>query len=132
VSWTYSCPSCQAMLNPRDSIVLVGEIGEHRVLVGFHPQPGNYEVYLPPGVDVLPGSRWRFRCPVCHADLAAEAGSDLCALILHAAGRRTRVLFSRVAGHQATFIVGDEQVEEHHGRDADLYRTALAHMKYLV
>lgn len=130
--WTYSCPHCAATLNPDRNIVLRAEREDRRILVGFHPQPGNYEVYLPPGVEVEPGSRWRFRCPVCHADLTADADSDLCALVLHAAGRRTRVLFSRVAGHQATFVVGEEQVEEHHGRDADLYRTALANLKYLV
>jgi len=132
MSWTYSCPSCNAMLNPDVSIVLVGQHGEDRILVGFHPQPGNFEVYLPPGVQPARGSRWVFLCPVCHQDLVASPDADLCAVMLHDGGRTHRVLFSRVAGDQATFVVSGMEVEEHHGRDVEKYWAALATLKYVL
>jgi hypothetical protein len=43
MSWSYSCPHCSAGLNPDETIVLVGELGDQRILVGLHPEPGNYQ-----------------------------------------------------------------------------------------
>jgi hypothetical protein len=132
LSWTYSCPACSAMLNPDQSIILVGEHGAVRALVGFHPEPGNFEVYLPPGVAPEAGTRWSFYCPVCHHDLAAGGNTNLCALLLHAGGRQSRLLFSRVAGDQATFVVSDQGVEARHGRDVEKYWAAVATLKYVL
>ena len=55
----------EPMLNPDETIILLGEFEGRRMLVGFHPQPGNYQVYLPPGCDMVAGSRWQLSCPVC-------------------------------------------------------------------
>ena len=46
--WSYFCPHCDAGLNPDETIILVGEHADHRILVGLHPQPGDYQAYLPP------------------------------------------------------------------------------------
>ena len=132
MSWTYSCPHCSAMLNPDETIVLVAQQGETRIMVGLHPEPGNYELSLPPGVDLEEGSRWDFSCPVCHEGLVTEFNPKLCALIAHAGGTRGRVLFSCIAGDQATFVVSSEGILEHHGRDVEKYKAEMAQMKYLL
>lgn len=117
--WSYSCPHCGAGLNPDETIILVGEHGETRMMVGFHPQPGNYRAHLPPGVEVEHGSTWSFFCPVCRASLVTEVSESLCALDMHTEGTRHRVYFSRIAGEQATFVVSAEALVERHGSDAE-------------
>ena len=123
--WTYGCPKCHAMLNPRDNIVLVAEQNENRMLVGFHPQPGNYDLYLPPDVELKAGEEWFFFCPVCQKRLVCDENDKMCALELHQDDGIKKVLFSRVAGEHATFLFNTEGLEEHHGEDARLY---LKHM----
>jgi hypothetical protein len=117
--WSYFCPHCGAGLNPDETVVLVGEHRDTRTLVGFHPQPGNYKAYLPPGIGVEPGTTWDFHCPVCQASLVTEVSERLCALDMYLGDSKHRVYFSRVAGEQATFVVSAEGLMERHGRDAD-------------
>ncbi len=131
MQWTYSCPHCRAMLNPDETIVLVAEDGERRFLAGFHPQPGNYETYLPPGVDMRAGSRWDFSCPVCRRSLTTELSEDLCALDVRTGGGSHRVFFSRVAGEHATFVVSAEGLLADHGVHTDRYLEHLVHEKYM-
>ena len=116
--WTYSCPHCRAMLNPGETIVLIGECGPHRILIGFHAEPGNYRAYLPPEFKLQEGSMWEFSCPVCSRSLSAEIAPELCALDMAVQGVRHRLYFSRTAGEQATFVITAEGVTSH-GRDAD-------------
>ena len=135
MSWRYSCPRCEASLNPKDYIILVGgpSGGERRCLVGFHPQPGNYELHLPPGTELEEGQRWDFSCPVCHGDLTAADDDKLCALdMLDAEGQRRQVLFSRIAGDKATFVVADRRIEHQFGEGAREYALHLIHLKDVI
>ncbi len=116
--WTYSCPKCRAMLNPDETVVLVGECGSRRILVGFHPQPGSYRAYLPPGFAMEEGSTWDFHCPVCGQNLFSEIAPELCALDMATQGVRHRLFFSRTAGERATFVVSAEGLQTH-GEHAD-------------
>ena len=116
--WTYACPHCEAMLNPDETVVLIGECGSHRILIGFHPEPGIYRAYLPPGARLQEGSLWDFSCPVCNHSLVAEIAPGLCALDMATQGVRHRLFFSRTAGEQATFVISAEGVKNH-GRDAE-------------
>ena len=131
MSKDYRCPRCEATLNPDRSVILIAVHAETRALVGFHPEPGNYEVYLPPGVQVEKGSRWLFSCPLCHADLTAEENEDLCQLVLADGEETARVLFSRIAGEQATFLVGGDRVQATHGPDTDRFDPLWAQLKYI-
>ena len=128
--WTYSCPHCEATLNPEETIVLRAERGSRRFRVGFHPQPGNYEVELPEGETIDPGTRWSFHCPVCDRDLTSELPDDLCALDMRLHDERHRVYFSPVAGEKATFVVGAEGLLADHGVHTDRYPEDLVHKKY--
>ncbi len=132
MSWSYSCPHCGAMLSPHHTIMLVAEHGDRRTLIGFHPEPGNYQVFLPPGEEVREGEVWTFRCPLCQQDLSDGQPEGLCALDLHGEAGTHRVLFSRVAGEQATFVIGNEGLAAQHGVHADRYRASLANMKYIL
>jgi len=116
--WTYSCPHCEAMLNPDETVVLIGECGPNRLLIGFHPEPGTYRAYLPPGTQLQKGSTWDFSCPVCNRSLVTEIAPGLCALDMATQGVRHRLFFSRTAGEQATFVITAEGVQKH-GPDAE-------------
>jgi hypothetical protein len=131
MSKDYCCPSCGAVLNPDRSVILTAVHGDIRVLIGFHPEPGNYEVYLPTGVRAEEGSKWGFSCPVCRADLTAEENVDLCELLMREEDRESRLLFSRIAGEQATFVVREDRLEETHGTDAAEYDPLWAQLKYI-
>lgn len=129
--WTYSCPHCKALLNPGERVVLCAERDDHRFLAGFHPQPGNYEVELPPGEEMPTGSRWVFYCPVCDESLVSELSDDLCALDVHSACGTHRVYFSRIAGEEATFVVSAEGLLKDYGIHTDRYVEHMVHNKYM-
>ena len=126
--WTYSCPHCQAMLNPDETVVLIGECGPHRILIGFHPEPGNYRAYLPPDMELQQGSRWSFFCPVCQRSMETEAAEGLCALDGMYQAQKHRVYFSPIAGEQATFVVTAEGLIESFGRDSDRHSLDLLNL----
>lgn len=116
--WTYACPHCHAMLNPDETVVLIGECGPHRVLMGFHPEPGNYQAFLPPGLVLQEGSMWEFSCPVCSRSLSTASAPELCALDMSTQGVCHRLYFSRTAGEHATFVITAEGIQSH-GSDAE-------------
>ena len=109
--WTYACPHCEAMLNPDETIVLIGECGPNRVLMGFHPEPGNYHCFVPPGFLLQEGSQWDLFCPVCTRSLATGEAPELCALLMKTQDVSHRLYFSRTAGEHATFVITAEGVE---------------------
>jgi hypothetical protein len=129
--WTYSCPHCLATLNPNETIVLRAQREGRRFLVGFHPQPGNYEVDVPVGEVMAAGTVWDFSCPVCDHSLVSDLSEGLCAIDLRLHDERHRVYFSRTAGEQATFVVSAEGLLTDHGIHTDRYLEHLVHLKYL-
>ena len=131
MSRDYCCPACRAVLNPDRSVILTAVHGDTRVLIGFHPEPGNYEIYLPTGVRAEDGSCWDFYCPACQASLKAAVTDDLCQLILREDGRVSYLFFSRIAGEQATFIVREDRVAETHGEHSVRYDPLWAQLKYI-
>jgi hypothetical protein len=120
--WTYSCTACGSVVNPGGGmVVLVGLFGGAQMLLGFHPEPGNYALYLPPGAELERGETWAFHCPVCHGNLVSELNENLCALDLDHDGVKKRVLFSRIAGEHATYVVSGETDSEGLGEDRSAY-----------
>jgi hypothetical protein len=122
MSWTYSCPKCHGVVNPDETVILIGVCPEYRFMIGFHPQPGNYTVYLPPGVDLVQGRRYEFVCPLCRANLGSPQHANLSMLEVWQGDHKRILLFSNIAGERATYIVKDESLEENHGDHADHYR----------
>jgi len=132
MSWEYSCPQCKVMLNPEHSVILAMQRDNVRMLVGLDPQLGKYEVKLPPDVVVEEGSRWDFSCPVCQAMLDSNDNPDLCELELSMDDGPLRILFSRIAGEHATFVLNETTLNEKHGKDSGRYDLLWGQKKYLV
>lgn len=109
------------MLNPGSSIVLGAAHAGARMLIGMNPQPGKYEVYLPPKVSCEEGCKWDFFCPLCQEDLQIKEDANLCGLELVLEGENLRILFSRVAGEHATFVLHEDTLKERHGDHAERY-----------
>jgi hypothetical protein len=127
-AWRYCCTNCGSMLNPAGVVTLVGVFGGAQMMIGFHPEPGNYELFAPPEARFERGDRWNFYCPVCRSNLQSEGNPDLCELIQYEGDERKRLFFSRVAGEHATFVVGDESSArraERHGEHAEKYDTTV-------
>ncbi len=131
MDWTYTCPHCHAVLNPEHEIVLRAERGDRRLLIGLHPQPGNYEVDLPDGETMSEGTSWELSCPVCGAGLASELSDQLCAIDMSRHGESHRVYFSPIVGEEATFVVSAEGLLTDHGVHTDRYLEHLVHLKYM-
>jgi hypothetical protein len=112
-------------LNPGETIVLVAVHGTRRALMGFHPEPGNYRAYLPPGLRLEPGEKWEFSCPLCHASLISYVDRDLCAIDMRTDDAKHRVYFSRRAGEHATFVASDTGEVVPHGEHADRHSLEL-------
>ena len=119
------------MLNPDETIVLVGAQGGRRTLMAFHPEPGNYEIHVPPGTVIEPGSCWDFFCPVCQKSLTTAENQNLCALELVEGDVRRQVLFSRVAGEHATLVMADWRLAGKYGEHAPTYVHHFLQTKYL-
>jgi hypothetical protein len=130
--WHYACPKCGATLNPREDVVLIAARERIKVLLQFHPRPGDYQLHKPDDLELVPGDAWNFFCPVCRENLAVEGNEGFCAIDQRAEGRRRRVVFSRVAGERATFIFSSSGLEEHHGVDASDYLQFMERTKWLI
>jgi hypothetical protein len=122
MEWTFYCPKCGAAVNPGGIVTLVASRGSVTIMLGFNPEPGNYDLYLPPGIALPPGTEWSFSCPVCRADLTCADHLKLCELVLAVGNERRRLLFSRIAGERATYVLrnGDDGIERH-GDHSDRY-----------
>jgi hypothetical protein len=133
------------MLNPDQTVVLLAIQGDRKLLIGFHPEPGNFDVYLPPDVTLAEGERWDFHCPVCRESLRSGELENLCELRMSEQGRKHRVFFSRVAGEHATFLVSEAEPEARvdagpaarpeamrHGEHVGAYAGQMIQLKYLL
>ena len=130
MSWSYRCPKCKAMLNPDETIILIGEHPRGRTLIGLHPEPGNYQIYLPPGTPLNQGDTWSFFCPVCQKSIVTEENDNLCGIELVEGNQTRTVLFSRIAGEKATFVVAGERLENSHGEHVERYRGKLVTIRF--
>lgn len=120
---TYRCTWCGSALSLSDQmIVLLGSRAGSTIMMGFNPEPGNYEIYLPPDVTIEPGTKWDFLCPVCRASLRHEHHDNLAELGLDDEdGRRKRLLFSRIAGEHATYVITESDQAIAHGEHKETY-----------
>jgi hypothetical protein len=118
---TYSCPHCQAVLNPSVKILLVISYRKKKGMILLSPQPGNYKYICDPTVEkqLAQGAKLKFSCPVCTEGLTSPNNSQFVTLQMTSPGREPRrVEFSRIYGKNATFIFDEEDVVSF-GDDAD-------------
>lgn len=116
---TYQCPHCRAVLNPGTKIVLRGQLAGRRGLFLFSPTPGNYEVVVPPGVELRKRDRVDFGCPVCGEDLTSRHEPSLAEIAFRtSSGDAGTVAFSRTWGNHETYFITREKVSRY-GENAD-------------
>jgi len=109
MKWIYSCPKCTAILNPDANIILLGRHEGCDLLLAFHPEPGNYEISLPHSMTINEGELWEFFCPVCHETMSLAGEKALAGLdMTDGQGVWNKVVFSRLAGELATFVISRE------------------------
>jgi Zn-finger nucleic acid-binding protein len=112
---TYTCPSCKGVLNPEGAIILRATDEGRQMLLGLHPEPGNYEMYIPDGSELPPGSIWSMSCPVCGVELQLGANGELCMLHMDEGGETKQVWFSPRKGQRLTFVVNTSGEVERFG-----------------
>jgi hypothetical protein len=116
----YKCPECSAGLSTHNVVLMVGEHEKKRSLFVFDARPGKYDFVVVDKIEVKPGTMWEFYCPVCWANLTTDFNKRLARLEAEDADGTRRVLFSKVAGEQSTFVLGGDDLEAH-GRDSMAY-----------
>lgn len=117
----FTCPHCQAVLNPSVKILLVISYRKKKGMILLSPQPGNYKYICDESVEknLSEGAKVRLSCPVCTTDLTSSTNSQLAEMQMVApGGEARRVQFSRIYGKNATFIFDGEDVTAF-GEDAD-------------
>lgn len=117
----FTCPHCQAVLNPNVKILLVIGYKKKKGMILLSPQPGNFKYICDKSVekDLSPGDKIKFSCPVCSADLTSRFNNQLAEMVMISPGREPRrAEFSRIYGKNATFIFDGEDVVSF-GEDAD-------------
>jgi hypothetical protein len=111
---TYSCPQCQAILNPGTKIILRAALEERHGLFLFSPRPGNYDVIMPDAFGLRPGDAVTFCCPVCGGDLTSRRDPGLAEISFSSGGgAHGTVAFSRVAGQHASYFITAEHVRSY-------------------
>jgi len=118
---TYLCPFCNASLNPRENVILRGELKGRRALMLFNPTPGDYSTIIPADFPVEMNDEVAFYCPVCSRDLACPQDPSMAELRFRKEGdeeEQGTVLFSRVAGRRATYFIAEGRVHSF-GEHAD-------------
>lgn len=118
----FLCPKCKAELNPGTKIILKANLSSLKGLFLFSPSLGDYEVIHPADFPTHPGEEIEFSCPVCSFDLTSPRSEQFAELLIQQGGEEGRVIFSKVMGEQATFLVLPERTESF-GRDVDGYST---------
>ena len=120
MSRTYLCAACKAVLNPEHAVILRATDEGRQMLLGLHPEPGNYALYIPDGSELPPGSVWHLSCPLCGAELRLGPNGDLCLLHVEDAGQEKQVWFSPRVGQRLTFVVSIDGEVERFGDGGDI------------
>ncbi len=119
----YLCPHCHSNLNPSVKIVLVASHRQRKGLILLSPQLGNFQFVIDDHVAevVKAGTKVKFSCPVCAADLTSGLNRDFAEIYLDSPDKKPRrMLFSRSFGTHATFVdKGD--VTATYGEDVEDY-----------
>ena len=129
--WTYSCPHCDAALNPEVSIVLRAEHEDTEVSGGSAPATGQLRGRCCRRRDHAAGhpgsSVARSAITLWSPSSQTSSAPSICVRTVNATGS----FFSRIAGEEATFVVSAEGMLTDHGVHTDKYLEHMVHRKYM-
>ncbi len=118
----FLCPKCRVELNPGTKIILKAHLSSLKGLFLFSPSLGDYEVISPSDFPTHPGEEIEFSCPVCSFDLSSSRSERFAELLFIIGDDEGQVIFSKVVGEQATFLVMPDHTEQF-GKDVEGYST---------
>jgi hypothetical protein len=118
----FLCPKCSAELNPGTKIILKANLSSLKGLFLFSPSLGDYEVIHSDDFPAHAGEEIEFSCPICSFDLTSPRSEQFAELLIRQGEEEGRVIFSKVMGEQATFLVMPKRTESF-GKDVDGYST---------
>ena len=118
----YYCTKCRAEMNPGTKIILKANLSSLKGLFLFSPRLGDYEVISPSDFPTHPGEEVEFSCPVCSFDLTSPRSERFAELMFMEGSEEGRVIFSKVVGEQATFLIMSDKTETF-GKDVGGYAT---------
>jgi len=135
MEFKYRCPYCKSILNPSNKLIFRINKEDQKSLILISPEPGDYTFFVDPKIKFTKGDQWDFFCPVCSEDLKSleEDGMGMLLvtsiLVGKTEGKTRPLLFSRIVGVHATFILDDNQLKSF-GPDSLNYE-AMIKNKYL-
>jgi hypothetical protein len=117
----YHCPHCGTRLNPNVKIIVKAVIGDRHGLLLLSPQPGNYQIIASESLRPVEGETADLFCPICQENLQSDVDTHLAELSYRTdQGGRGKVVFSRVYGEHATYVLNEETVRSY-GENAGAY-----------
>ncbi len=122
----YLCPKCKGHLNAGGFVIFSTKNNRKKQgLILLSPKVGSYTVKHHDSYRFEDGEMIEFFCPICSEDLKAkENEKNVEILMVDENNTEYRVLFSRIAGEQSTYLLSKDDVEVY-GDDAleldDLY-----------
>lgn len=109
----YLCPHCNGYISMGENIFFSVRTPNFKVgLISLHTKVGKYTIDKHNGFDFKDGEVLDFYCPICHAELAAEAHSNLAKIVMiDEKNNQFEILFSKTAGKKSTYKVIGETME---------------------
>ena len=114
MEFDYKCPKCKSLLNIGNKIVFSVKVkSENKGLIMFDKELGNYQVKKHDLIQYKKGEMVGFYCPICHENLAAnDVNANLArVLMVDDDGDEHIVLFSKIAGEQATYKLSGSELK---------------------
>lgn len=115
--FSFTCPSCDHILNDNDEIELVtkrtnGQEGKIFMSVAF----GNYTYKHVPTTIFDHNEIVAFHCPHCDVNLASKKYENFALLNMKVDKNiNFEVIFSRVAGERKTYVITEDGIETYQG-----------------
>lgn len=110
----FLCPYCKGKLNVGGYIIFSAKTHDGKAgLILLSHKVGDYKTVRHPSFKIKKGELTDFRCPICHADLAAlEFNRNLVKLLMTDDNRTVyEVVFSGIEGEHCTYVLHDKELE---------------------
>ncbi|EKD50188.1 MAG: hypothetical protein ACD_62C00620G0009 [uncultured bacterium] len=119
----YLCPKCRGRLDVHEYVAFTAQAKDgDRGLLLLSPHLGNYDVWHNDNFRYQQGDLVKYFCPICHKNLTAIEFHEHLVRIHMVDGDNIEhnVLFSGVAGEEATYKVRDDEIEPY-GQHSNQY-----------
>lgn len=109
----YLCPHCNGYISKGENIYFSVRTPDFKVgLISLHTEVGKYSIDKHSEFNFDDGELLDFYCPICHAELAAKAHTNLAKIVMiDEKNNQFEILFSKTAGKKSTYKVIGETME---------------------